>query len=68
MIKVIIEILTNGTPPSAVTKNIETVIRMLCPNVICIELSNTDYIRKCRGIIRIVAETLAAYEAGKDIE
>ena len=60
--------LTNSTPPSAVCKNIETAIRMLCPNVVVIELPNIDCVRKCRGIIRIVAETLAACEAGKDIE
>ena len=68
MIKVIIEMLTNGAPPSAVCKNIEIVMRMLCPNVACIELPNINYVRRCRGIIRIVTETLSACEAGLDIE
>ena len=60
--------LTNNTPPLAVTKNIETFIRMLCPNIACAELPNVNYARRCRRIIRIVAETLAAHKAAKDIE
>ena len=68
MAKVTIEMLTHGTPPSTVTKNVETVLRLLCPNVLTIELTNIDCVRKCRGIVRIVGETCAAHELSKNRE
>ena len=67
VMKVTIEMLVNGTKPSAVAKNLESTIRLVCPNVVKInELPNVDYVRKMRGVMRIVTETLAVYRLGKD--
>ena len=67
VMKVMIEILVNGTKPSAVAKNLESTICLVCPNVVKInELPNVDYARKMRGVIQIVTETLAVYRLGKD--
>ena len=68
MVKVTIEMLIHGTPPSTVTKNVETVLRLLCPNVLTIELPNIDCVRKCRGIVTIVVESCAACELAKNRE
>ena len=54
--------LIHGTPPSAIAKNLHSVLTLLCPQVKILELPNVDYCRKCRGIVRIIAETTAAYE------
>ena len=54
--------LTHGTPPSAIAKNLESVLRLICLQVEIIELPNIDYCRKYRDIIRIVSEIGMAYE------
>ena len=68
MVKVTIEMLTHEAPPSAVAKNAETALRLLCPDVLTIELPNIDCVRKFRGINRIVGETCAAHELAKNPE
>ena len=60
--KIMIKMLVNGTPPSAASKNLESTMRLMCPNANVKELPNVDCIRNMRGIIRIITEMLAAYE------
>lgn len=62
--KVTCEIPAHGTPPSAIAKNLESVLRLLCPQVETLELPNVDRCRKCRGIVQIVSETGTACEVG----
>ena len=68
LVKVIIEMLVNGTRPSAVSKNLESTLIIVCPNAIIMELPNVDYVRKTRGVIRVITETLAAYQLAKDTD
>ena len=64
-IKIIIEMLVNINPPSAVNKNIESTVRLVCPQADVRDLPNADHVRKMRGIIRILTETLSACELEK---
>ena len=66
VVKVIIEMLVNGTRPSAVVKNLECAFRHACPHATIVELPNVDFVRKTRGVIRILTETLAACQLAKD--
>ena len=50
------------------SKNLESTVRLVCPQADVRELPNADYVRKMRGIIRILTETLSAYELAKDKE
>ena len=66
VMKIIVEMLVNGTLPSAVCKNLESTCRLTCPNVEIKELPSIDYVRKCRGNIRIMTEACAAYILAKN--
>ena len=58
--------LFNGNPPSSVSKNLESTVRLVRPNSNAKELPTVDFIRKMRGVIRTMAETLAAHELSKN--
>ena len=60
--------LFNGNPPSSISKNLESTVRLSCPNSNAKELRNADHIIKMRGIIRIITESLAAYELSNNKE
>ena len=64
--KIAIKILANGTPPLAVSRNLESTCRLTCNNVIIRELPNIDYIHTMRGVIKIMMETHAMYLLGKN--
>ena len=66
VMKVVIEMLVNGTAPSAMVKNLESALRIVCSNAIAEELPNIDCMRKMRGVIRILIETLAYYRLEKN--
>ena len=44
--KIVIKMLVNSTAPLAVAKNLESIVRLICPNIIIEEYLNIDYIRK----------------------
>ena len=52
MMKITIEMLVNGTPPSTVNNNLESTVHIMCLNAKIIELPNIDCMRKMRGVIR----------------
>ena len=66
VLNIIIEILDNGTLPSAVSKNLKHVCRLMCPDVKIIELPSIDFIRKMRGVIRTLTEAHAMCLLGKN--
>ena len=66
IVKVIIEMLDNGTPPSAISKNLESTCRLICPTIKIIELPSIDCIRKQRGVLRILTECDAMHMLAKN--
>ena len=64
VVKIMIKILTNRKVPLAIEK-IELTIRIIYSNIIIKELLHVSYIRKTRGIIRIILKTTVAYELEK---
>ena len=67
IMKIIIELLVNGAKPTAACKNLESAVRIMCPQVRILELPNIDYVRKMRGIIRIITETLSKDQDWKQL-
>ena len=61
VMKVVIEMLVNEAAPSTVVKNLESTLRIVYPNTIVEEFPNIDYMRKIRGVIRILMKILAYY-------
>ena len=57
--------LVNGTPPSAITKNITPEAALSTPEFIVHDLPSKGYIRRCHTILRIVGETLTSYWLAK---
>ena len=49
VVKIVIEMLANSTASTAVVKNLESTIRLTCPNIINEQLPCKDYVRKARG-------------------
>ena len=68
IVKVIIKILDNGTPPSAIAKNLVSTCMLICPNAKIIELPNIDCIREQRGTLRIATECYAICILAKNPE
>ena len=66
VMKVVTEMLVNRIAPSAVVKNLESTLRIVCQNAIVEELPNIDYARKIKGVIRILIEILAYYQLEKN--
>lgn len=64
-VQFILEMLNNGTGPSAVSPIIESWAHHSCMSVTIKELPSISFIRHCRGLLRIIAEKLAAYMIGK---
>ena len=58
------ELLVNGTPPSAVNKNIISHIRRFCPKCDISELPSIWTIRRARSVLLIVVQTLSVYRLG----
>ena len=60
--KLIIELLSNHTPPTCIQSNILATARVLCPNIDIIkELPSFRYIRYMRTVLTRTTKTLAAY-------
>ena len=61
--QLVVEMLANGTPPSAVSANILSVCKLLFPGApIVRELPSIRFVRSCRTVLLHLAKTLAAYE------
>ena len=65
LIEIILEMLSNGTPPSAIPSNIMATARHLLPSVDDVKVPTVRYCQQLRRVLRAVAETLAAYSVGK---
>ena len=65
VLKIIIELLVNGTLPIAVYRNLESTCRIICYNIIIKELLNIDYICKIQGVICILCKIIAIYRLDK---
>ena len=65
MLQLVLEMLVNGTPSSAINANIQSHIAITSPIVKIVDLPCDKYIRECRTILRIVGETLTAYQLAK---
>ena len=64
VVQLICELLVNGTPPSAVPDNIQTMYEILYgtePE----EMPSVDFVRKCRVIVEVMGETVAAIKLAK---
>ena len=68
MVKIIIEMLFNGSSPTSVAKDIELTIRLICPSVEIEEPSNADYVRNARVTTYIISKIAAAYKLEKNSE
>ena len=66
-IKIILEQLVNGTPPEAISPNIQYPVALDITEVRVInqELTIMNFIRSCRKIIRISSDILSSYCIGK---
>ena len=60
IVLLICELLVNGTPPSAVPANIQTMSAALLGSEVG-ELPSVDYVRKCRVVVQNINEMLAAF-------
>ena len=58
------DLLVNGTPPSAVPTNIQTISAALLGSEVS-ELPSVNYIRECRVIVQNLNRILAAFRLGK---
>ena len=63
--ELIIEQLVNGTPPSAVNKNIVIHVRRFSPQCVIRELPSIWTIRRARSVLLVIVQTLAAYRLGR---
>ena len=68
MLQLVLEMLVNGTPPSAIPLNIKSQAALTTPGVIIEDLPGLGYVRNCRTILRVIGETLTAYRLGKQAE
>ena len=56
------KVLVNRTPPSAVSKNLESIYRIVYSNIEIRELLNMGYAKKIRKNIYVQTEYCEAYE------
>ena len=55
----------NGTPPTAVNKNIVAHVRRFSPQCVIKELPSVWTIRRARSVMLVIVQTLAAYRLGE---
>jgi len=66
--KIVIEILVNRTASLAVSKNLESICKLVCPNITIKELPSLDWVRKYRGSMRIMTKAHVTLLLAKDRE
>ena len=64
IVLLIFELLVNGTPPSAVPDNIQTMSAYMT-GAEAHELPSVNFVRQCRTVLQILNETLAALRLGR---
>jgi len=64
VVQLICELLVNGTPPSAVPDHIQTMYEMLYGTE-REEMPSLAFVRKCRVIVEVMGETVAAIKLAK---
>lgn len=63
--KLILEMLSNRTPPTCIQANILAMAKIMFPNYQVVkELPSTNHIRRMRTAELIISKTLAAYRIG----
>ena len=65
MLQLVLEILVNGTPPSAIALHVKSQSTLTTPGVIIDDLLGLGYIRSYRTALRVIGETLTSYRLGK---
>eukprot|EP00956_Cyclotella_meneghiniana_P019144 scaffold32561_cov32-Cyclotella_meneghiniana.AAC.5 len=61
--QLVIEMLAHQTPPSCISANILSVVKLLVPDApIVEELPSVRFVRNCRTVLLHLSKTLAAYE------
>ena len=65
ILQLILEMLVNGTPPSAIAKNIQSQAIITQPDIIVHDLPCERYVLNCCTNLRILGETLTAYRLAK---
>ena len=63
--QLVLEMLVNGTPPSAIRPNIVSQVSLISPDIVIHSLPSARYIRQCRTVLRIIGETLTVYRLAK---
>ena len=63
--KLILDLLANGTRPSAVSNSIAIHAKAFCREIVINGLPSESYIRRCRGILRCVEEMTSGYRLAK---
>ena len=63
--KLVLDLLDNGTRPSAIDDSIAMHAKSASGNVIIKYLPSETHIRRCRGTLRIIEELIAAHILGK---
>ena len=63
--QLIIEMLINGTPPSAIPPNIAAQAELSMPGKTIDELPSEKYCKDMRAVLQVVVETLVAYRLAK---
>lgn len=56
----VLEALTNYTPPTAIRKNLVTFAKLFSPTTDFKQLPQVDWIRKCRTVLAVITQVLAA--------
>ena len=64
MWEIMMEQLVNGTPPTAVNKNILTHVHHFSPECQVLELPSVWTIRRARSMLLVIVQTLSAYRLG----
>jgi hypothetical protein len=65
MVQLVLEQLVNGTPPTSISPNIASHIKLTMPGVDVDCLPSLSFVRKCRTVLRVIGETLTAYRLAK---
>ncbi len=65
-VQIILDLLSDWTPPSCIPANILTIVATLHPNVPVVQLlSRLSFVRECRQILAVVTKTIAAHFLAK---
>ena len=64
-VQLMIEMLINGTPPSAMPANLVSAFKMISPTCEIKDVPSVTHVRKLQDVIRVIADTLAVHRLAK---